>query len=142
MSVTSVTSFFVSCCVISFLILLSATNFSVMILICSACLNHHFVNLSCLNISFVNLSVSLIASFFSFSKKLLACSKRDHEFLDIADFLSYLSSDLIVLKYFKILSNLSFENAEKIHLILIKLHKMKNYLNKQLHMLECVYYDD
>jgi hypothetical protein len=113
-----------------------------MILTCSAHFNCHFVDSNCLDVSSADLFISLIASFFSFSKRSLARLKRDHEFFDIADSLFCLLFNLITLKYFKILSNLLFKNAEKIHLILIKLHKIKNHLNEQLCMLERVCHDN
>jgi hypothetical protein len=141
-SVTSVTSFSVFHHVISSLISLSAMNLFVVISACPAHPDRHFVDLNCLNVSSVGLSVGLIASFSSLSKKLSARSKRDCEFLDIADSLSHSSFDSITSKYFKISLNLPFENAEEIHLILIKLHKMKNHLNKQLRMLKRVHCDD
>jgi hypothetical protein len=128
--------------VTSSLISLSATNLSVVISTHSARFNCRFVDLNRLDVSSVDLFVNLIVSFSSLSKKSSARSKCDHEFLDIADSLFRSSFDLIMSKYFKISSNLSFENAEKICLILIKLHKMKNRLNEQLCMLEHVCYDD
>jgi hypothetical protein len=142
MSVISVISFFVFCCVISSLILFFAMNLFVMILTCSIHSSCHSVNISHFNIFSADLFINLIASFFSFSKKLFTRLKCDHESFNIIDFLSCLLFDSIISKYFKILSNLSFKNVKKICLILIKLHKMKNHLNKQLCMLEYVYHND
>jgi hypothetical protein len=134
--------FFVFCYIIFSLILLSVMNFFIVISTHSACSYYHFIDLSYFNVSFVNFVCQFNCFFFFLSKKLFTCLKCDYEFLNITDLLFYSSFNLIILKYFKILLNLSFKDAKKIYSILIKLHKMKNCLNKQLCMLKCVCYND